>query len=627
MLRIDNWPWLPIEIYIHILGFLPPTEGSADIGVKTLVSCLSTNGQLRAAALTSSLWESHYLARYTTCDEERERQRREETNGDWRLMYLARRALDSSALRLLDDIRVQLSGRYQKARVFTQELSFDVWDALERESQLPLPAYFRERNEVDGEEGETDEKDVPHALPRRYWAKTMMGVIARHHTLRMWARLYSGGPEGDSITFEEALAGLSTFFDESPKRIYSWLGELAARCRRTLLDACVELDPHSPKYDLPDLCIRIRQIFRSLGFANAEGPDFYDMLNQFPHALMEKNPRRTIPMSLVYVFVAICRRLGIQAAPTNFPGKVLCHITPADQNAHEMLFDVCENTLPLVFTSQDTSRVLTEVGLPLDAHVDLIRPCRVATILQRAAANIIIAVRWNQRRTMGSLAEMHTWSTYAAFCVFLFSMPDNNQILPHIVNAKPLDALAVLQDIACPVLEPANRTALEQLCLDVEQADEQAMHTIMKRSDSSVKYFIGLVVRHVLYDYVGCIIAWHPLCLAHEDMTAIIEKDRLGQGWDQPFYWLILVDGSKKYVAEEDLSPICPTKGIVREMLKSRSVFGQYFEGVQVSDAASQRGRLLLTQELQTLYPEDNYAGSLWVGQNSCCMSRPHPET
>jgi len=94
------WPWLPTELYIHILSYLPPGKDRADLSVKTLCSCLSANSHLRNAALFPDLWEPHYRVRYTECVEEREERRREETKGDWRLMYVARRELDRKALQI-----------------------------------------------------------------------------------------------------------------------------------------------------------------------------------------------------------------------------------------------------------------------------------------------------------------------------------------------------------------------------------------------------------------------------------------------------------------------------------------------------------------------------------------------
>ncbi|KAH9836946.1 uncharacterized protein C8Q71DRAFT_756197 [Rhodofomes roseus] len=611
-----HWPWLPTELYADVLRFLPPDDDFADTSVKTLVNCLGAHSQLRVAALQPSVWKHHYCARYTECVEEREAQRREKTKGDYRRMYIARRKLDRRALEAVDEIRLQLSGRHARAAAFVKEFSFDVWNALEREAQLPVPAYLLSGNDGGYLDEDVDMDahvdDIPHVLPRRYWAKAMMGVVARHHTLQKWASLYSAEEEEHSVTFEDALAGLSAFYDQSPKHISSWLGMLAHDCRVQLTAGGIELDPVSPDYDLPSLVVRLRETLRGMGFCIAEGDDFYNPLNQFPHAFMRTESRKTIPMGLVYVYTSVARKLGIRASPTNYPGKVLCHIDPIDPEQNEMLFDVCGQSQPLIFTSRDLRQMLVDIGLRPDMPAEIIRPCKVGTILHRAAANTIIAVRWNQRRAAGSLTENHAWCSYAAFCISLLQSQDN-QALSQNMDSKPLDALAVLNDVVCPALNPPAREILAKHCEKLVETDEEFARTVWPRTgERSVMYFVGLIVQHKKYEYAGCIIGWHPMCLAKEDLSPVMEVQRLTRGWNQPFYWVVSVDGSKRYAAEEDLYPVDVRPDVIRRMFVNRSIFGRFFEGVHL-DNAHKRGRLLPTQELQTLFPEDDQVGCSWV--------------
>ncbi|KAH9937278.1 uncharacterized protein B0H18DRAFT_969901, partial [Fomitopsis serialis] len=511
-----HWPWLPTELYAYVLRFLPPDDDAADTSVKALVHCLGANSQLRAAAKQSSIWKPHYRARYTECVEEREAERRAKAKGDYRRMYIARRELDRRALEAVDEIRLQLSGRHAKAAAFVKEFSFDVWNALEREARLPLPAYLWSVDEGGylEEDIDMDVEEVPHALPRRYWAKAIMGE------------------DDQLVTFEEALAGLSAFYDQSPKHISTWLGMLVHDCRVQLTAAGAELDPASPDYDLPMLVVLLRDTLRGMGFRIAEGDDFYNPLNQFPHAIMRPESRKTIPMGLVYVYTSVARRLGIRASPTNYPGKVLCHIDPIDPEQNEMLFDVCGH--------RDLRQMLVDIGLRPDMPAEIIRPCKVGTILHRAAANTIIAVRWNHG--------------LRCFCISLLQSQDN-QILSQIMDSKPLDAWRA---------QRAGADILAKHCEKLVETDEEL------RDCRPVMYFVGLIVQHKKYEYAGCIIGWH-------DLSPVMEVQRLARGWDQPFYWVITVDGSKR------------------------------------SGQTGRRGRLLPTQELQTLYPEDDQVGSSWV--------------
>lgn len=134
------------------------------------------------------------------------------------------------------------------------------------------------------------------------------------------------------------------------------------------------------------------------------------------------------------------------------------------------------------------------------------------------------------------------------------------------------------------------------------------------------------------------------MCLAKEDLSPVMEVQRLTHGWDQPFYWVIAADGSKRCelypsshslprspvihsdAAEEDLHPIDMRKSVVRRMFESRSVLSRYFEGVEL-DKTHTRGRLLPTQELQIMFPEDDQVGSSWVRRGTLGNRKPSFDT
>lgn len=155
------------------------------------------------------MWKAPYQVRYTHCHEERERQRRTDASDDWRVLYFRRRQIDREALLLLDIVRGSRIGRHDLARRIVREYGFDVWDALREESRLSLPAWCCELPPQD------IVQSPPDALPRRYWSQVMLGVIARHSVITLWAKV--ARPNQQEVNFEEALAGLSAFFDVSTK--------------------------------------------------------------------------------------------------------------------------------------------------------------------------------------------------------------------------------------------------------------------------------------------------------------------------------------------------------------------------------------------------------------------------
>lgn len=207
------WPWLPLDIYVHILAQLPVSAGTDPSSTNTLLNCCLANTQLRDAAVLSSLWEPHYHARYTICDEQREKLRILAHGDNWRVRYADRRRLDCYALKLLDEIVDQRSDRVSRARTLCHSLSFDVWDVLSTESRRIL---FEDE---DADFYMDAIVSAPYALTRRFWARKMLGVIARYHAIKIWSNLHIVGAD-DHVSFEESLAGLSAFFGYPPQKVF-----------------------------------------------------------------------------------------------------------------------------------------------------------------------------------------------------------------------------------------------------------------------------------------------------------------------------------------------------------------------------------------------------------------------
>jgi F-box protein 21 len=127
------------------------------------------------------------------------------------MMFYDRRRLDYLAVKLLDEIIEKRLGRTSRARKLCS-LSLDVWNALDFETRCAVPEIFHTHSNA--------RVDVPasYALTRRYWAKKVLGVIARHRAIGLWAHLRLQGPD-DTIAFEELLADLSAFFDHTSSEV------------------------------------------------------------------------------------------------------------------------------------------------------------------------------------------------------------------------------------------------------------------------------------------------------------------------------------------------------------------------------------------------------------------------
>ncbi|KAK5828339.1 hypothetical protein F5H01DRAFT_327830 [Linnemannia elongata] len=67
------------------------------------------------------------------------------------------------------------------------------------------------------------------------------------------------------------------------------------------------------------------------------------------------------------------------------------------------------------------------------------------------------------------------------------------------------------------------------------------------------EYYVGEVFRHLIYRYTGVIYGYDLKCEAEEGWIRSMGIDLLPHGRHQPFYNALLSDGSKRYVAQENI--------------------------------------------------------------------------
>ncbi|KAI0778376.1 hypothetical protein BD413DRAFT_704866, partial [Trametes elegans] len=580
---------LPIELWVQILNELPAREPST---FATVFSFLSTNSVLRVAALQNFLWEKLYASRYTHCDEAKEEERRERLGNDFRSLFAERYKMDQTALRLLALIRTGRDDRLAIASQVAREMSFDVWDALQPERRLPIPRVFRDDESANDDEGEVE----PHALPRRFWAEALMGVIARSHAARTWmrTRLRDAGS-----TFDDVLLGFSAFVGVSPQDTLLQLDELAESCRHKLVQQGIQSDPDKPGYNLTTVILGIRDFMHDAGFAVASGNSFANILNQFPPCFLGPQRSSTLPMSLCWVFAGISRRLGVRAGPTNTPGKVLCHITSPDPQHGDMLFDVCTQDPPIVFSSKDLGTMLAEAGMPSDSRADAVLPADLAVMVRRAAYNIFHFTRMSMfGAASASSADDHARADYAAsLAVAAVCDPQELRAAP---RWSVLRALPVV-----PLRFPLDRKAvlLDNLPFAPQEGIRFVPDRVRRRPQPAFRGFVGQVIS-MGERGLGCVYGWETLRREYEPpMDVYYVLMRLGE----------ITYNLTDYDKEAEPAPV--TAETVRQLRRECSCFDQYFEDVVIPNEEGLGGRLVPSEELQVTYPNDLEYGARWTEQ------------
>ncbi|KAE9398440.1 hypothetical protein BT96DRAFT_965914 [Gymnopus androsaceus JB14] len=610
-------PRLPLDILIHILYQLPPSRDTdGDISVKTIVLCSATDSLFREAAILPNLWQHHYQVRYLHANKTAEVQRQAESSGNWRSMYFARGVIDN-----------------QHARTLTRFL-FDAWDVLEIETGM---VDCSEHLKV------LEYGEIPSlTATRAYWASALLGSISQMYAVDIWTGLRLGS----SLSFVEAFSSTSCFFGKHPDEMSSILTDLNSRCRSHLVHLNVPLTPDDPEYDIKKLCVLICDFMTSEGYGPATSANFHNLSNLFPHSYLTSH-KRTIPLSLVHVFVSIARSLGIAASAVDFPIRVICHISvPDDPEFDDFYVDVFESPPQILSLREDIPALLARQGIVPSSMLHHISPCGAAPMLLRSARNILASLNSLHVPLPHHLVRP---STILAFCIYLI-LPErgvSERIVPQLLSqAEPLDACTFISEALVPCLRVLGADKMQEYLAKGCQSTLEAEATLAKgvrlRSleDRTVQHFVGQVFEHKKYMYIGLIIGWdvskpnfnhfhvfqsffQPVCEASEDWIKEMKVSELPRGKDQPFYSVVCLNyPPQRYVAEDNIKPLlAPPSEILVQMCRDIDILPKFFTGVLRKTKLSgsslgpirARARFVLSPELSEAYPEDEAIGDAWL--------------
>ena len=128
------------------------------------------------------------------------------------------------------------------------------------------------------------------------------------------------------------------------------------------------------------------------------------------------------------------------------------------------------------------------------------------------------------------------------------------------------------------------------------------------------RYTVGQVCQHRKYNYICVIYGWDPFCKASRvrevftktsrtflDISIIFQSwisqmgvDKLDEKDKQPFYNVLVSDGSNRYAAQENLEP-------VHHQIVTHAEIGKYFQSF------SQEYGYKPNRQLAEAYPDDKF--------------------
>ena len=268
----------------------------------------------------------------------------------------------------------------------------------------------------------------------------------------------------------------------------------------------------------------------------------------------------TLPMSLVCIFSAIAKRLGLRTSIIGFPQRILCRIGgwrgQDASSSRQYVVDIFAggNALP----DTELNARLGAIGIPPSSLGNFVHDASPVELVARVSRNIITSLQHNEFGASSNTES--TRSAHAAIAALLFLQPNNLlDALPNMLHQFPLDVYSIERDYVPVLLRETDdgllmasrlrrieREILERDATDVLPRLRQQQRKVDEGDIQDIIHHIGTVFRHRKWGYVAVIRRWDPRCSADEVwMQANHIDDLEGGGRRQPFYAISADDGSE----------------------------------------------------------------------------------
>ncbi|KAK4556424.1 hypothetical protein LTR86_006568 [Recurvomyces mirabilis] len=562
---------LPEELLEIIVTYLPPLD---------TVAFGRTCRRNNKTTYEPLIWRSHCIREFRYWQPSHDIEDRLEqppAQTKWRALFVERKKRDKEAQQLFEALL-----KTQQHRIYRMEKvakhGYDVKDFL-----------LRERDHTPD-----DAEDV---LARRYYADAVLGQIHRATALEKWMKLQ----KQQMVRLEEVLGAYDLFVLAGKK---GDLSDIDRELNR-VADAIKSQDLHFGTWTIRDKAIAVARWLREHNLVGNPGEeDYHALRNNFISIALFDPPHTSLPLQSVAIYCAICRRLGIDARPSNYPHHVHAVIqTPLDTTldggprsaTRELDYDNPADIMHMDPWRSETelprealSTRLLQMGAPRAQHSYHLGPSSTLEIALRTGRNIMNSVQQARdlQRQAGGDDESGEGPSYpdidAAWYSMLWSMfvlGDTNaattlhrrrQCLPYLIEhyqAHFPEDLGLIETLVIPMLEnEREHHVLLHLVTTARTGDANA-RPISKRPSrdqlraglfpipgtGGVGCKIGTVFRHRRYGYEGVVVGWDTKCSAEPRWIEQMGVDRLPRGREQPFYNVVAADKSIRYVAEENI--------------------------------------------------------------------------
>ncbi|KAK0143268.1 F-box only protein 21 [Merluccius polli] len=452
------------------------------------------------------------------------------------------------------------------------------------------------------------------SLTLKYYAKKILYFLRQQNILRSLKSFLEQSPEQQSALEGAVLVDqyCNPLADITLDGISDQLDEITDKVKKMLR---IKNPSHPSLRGAPGGCFHVEDLelqrqavcvlncvlYEQLQYKGNEF-DYYNPLNSYIHQVLQRHTG--IPISLSVLYMMLARRLGVQIEPVNFPNHFLlrwCQKPRGSEDIYDFVY------IDAFGKGKQLTAKECEYLIGHQVTADYYSAISTTEVLLRMVGNLL---------NIGKRGEGNEKSYQLlrdSLDLYLTINPDNVQYL--LLQARlyfhlgiwPEKVLDILQHIQA--LDPSQHGAVGYLVQHTLEHIQHKKHPappeVKRRSDAEhqeVRYAAGLVMKHKRSGYNCVIYGWDPKCTMSQEWITTMRVNHLSSGADQPFYNVLVQDGTCRYAAQENLEPHTDPLEI------GHPEVGRYF--CEFADT-----HYVANEELETRYPDD-------VSETLCTVRR-----
>ncbi|GAA5912249.1 uncharacterized protein JCM6883_003293 [Sporobolomyces salmoneus] len=479
------------------------------------------------------------------------------------------------------------------------------------------------------------ERQPEEYLSLRYWSEEARRTILRDEAIATWNEIVERDEKGEEEReddFERGVNAFGAFRGFDPERLEEDYYDLVLHPN---LVRNTSSTPQEPQERLQWIANQVCDYMLSIDLKPATGGMFHDLSNHYVELAFENanDPLQnhgTFPMTLVSIFCSFVRRLpncrDLEVKPIGFPGTVLAGLRlkgSQDEWVYVNPFSIPRGRLP---TKAALWSMLRSMGT--EEHEEFFQPSSARKMCARVSRNIFTSLQSRQLPSqqigVSALFSVAHWMYIDNFAP---PRPDLVQQgtavdwIASLVQAEYSHDVGFIEDRILPRLRSLERLSasyhsprlerIEKLVNAIKEEDSKEVEK--KWINEKIRWKVGHVFRHRLFGYHAVVRGWDYTCQASETWIMQMQVDRLPFGREQPFYHVLVADGSSRYVANENITDE-PVSDPVIERLSEDPSIGRYFrktEGVNSTGLEGEgeeigegRVRFVKSYETEAEYPD-----------------------